>query len=74
MPIITKNATTHTSATVFSCSGLGKVMPIASMIPLVNEISNRISISFGIQGENNGAHCVMIAAVRLEQATAIRDR
>ena len=48
MPIITKNATTQTIATVFSCSGFGKVIPIAIMIPLVNEISSRISIAVGI--------------------------
>jgi len=44
IPIITKKATTQTIATVFSCSGFGRVMPIASMIPFVNETSNRISM------------------------------
>jgi len=45
IPIIAKNATTQMIATAFSCSGVGSVMPIAIMIPLVNETSNLMSIT-----------------------------
>jgi len=44
IPIITKNATTQTRATALSCSGVGRVIPIASMMPLVSEIRKRINI------------------------------
>ena len=44
IPIIAKKATTQMMATAFSCSGLGRVMPIASMIPLVNETKYLMNI------------------------------
>jgi len=47
IPIITKKAATQMIATVFSCSGLGRVIPIASMIPLVNETSIRMIMGLG---------------------------
>ena len=53
MAIIKKNAATQTRATVFSCSGFGRVIPIASMIPLLNEMSNRISIHSEFRQEAN---------------------
>jgi len=37
--IIPKKAATQIIATAFSCSGVGSVMPIASMIPFVSETS-----------------------------------
>ena len=45
--IITKKAATQMIATAFSCSGVGNVMPIASMIPLVNETSIRMIMRLG---------------------------
>ena len=45
--IIKKKAATQIRATAFSCSGLGKVMPIANMIPFVNETKNRMSMARG---------------------------
>ena len=55
IPIIAKKATTQMSATAFSCSGVGSVMPIANMMPLVNETRNLM-----IMGK-----LILISAVRV---------
>jgi len=54
IPIITKKATTQMIATAFSCSGVGSVIPIASIIPLVNETRILIIMTVATGSRNHG--------------------
>ena len=53
IPIITKKATIQMIATAFSCAGVGNVIPIASMIPLVNETSSRMIMELSSDAGND---------------------